>query len=49
MCVTVCNQMERVHELVGQKGAMDSLFLEVCVEYENLQVWEQDDILMSKN
>ena len=49
MCVTDCNQMECVHGLVGQKGAMDSLFLEVCVEYKNLQVWEQVDILMSKN
>ena len=39
MCVTECNHTERVHKLVGQKGAVDSLFLEACVSYKNLRVW----------
>ena len=30
--------MERVHELVGQKSAVDSLFLEACVSYKNRRV-----------
>ena len=41
MCVTECNQTELVHELVGQKGAVDSLFLEACVSYKNQRVLEK--------
>ena len=40
MGVSACNQMERVHESIGQKGAVDSLFLETCVSFKNLPVWE---------
>ena len=40
MDVSECNQMERAHELIGKKGAVDSLFLEACVSYKNLPAWE---------
>ena len=30
-----------IHKLVGQKSAMDSLFLEACVSYKNLRIWEK--------
>ena len=40
MGISVCIQMERVHKLIGQKGAVDSLFLEACVSYKNLPAWE---------
>ena len=43
MCVTECNQMEHVHELVGQKDAVDLLFLEACVSYK---IYEFGKILM---
>ena len=33
------SQMECVHEMVDQKGAVDSPFLEAYVSCKNLQVW----------
>ena len=40
MGVSMCTQMERVYELIGQKGAVELLFLELFVSYKNLPVWE---------
>ena len=37
MGVSTCNQMERIRKLVGQNGAVDSLFLEACVSYKIYQ------------